>query len=85
MHSPPRVTAHTSTLQFTASTRLFSATLHSLLPGSTRSSTISMRPLAKGSRFKKPGYLSRRSISMAACFSGFTDMESASRSRILYT
>ena len=80
---PPRSTAQTSTLQrmiFGMSTR---RTLRSLLLASTRSSTISVRPLAKVSLRRKPGYFSSRSISVAAWFSGLMSMDRPKVSRIL--
>ena len=76
-------TAQTSTLHLTMLLRFCSRMLHSLLCSSTISSTISTRPLAKVSRFRNPGYLSMRSISMAACCSGFTVSDSANRSRMV--
>ena len=80
---PPRSTAQTRTLHLTMDRRSASFTLHSLLLASTRSSTISVRPLAKVSRRRKPGYFSSRSISVAAWFSGLMSMDRPKRSRIL--
>ena len=75
MAVPLRNTAQTSTRQLTMLFMSLRATLHSLLVLSMRSSTISIRPLAKVSRFKKPGYCKRYAISWAACFSGLMVMD----------
>ncbi len=74
---PPRSTAHTSTRHLTMPDISASGILHSLLPGSMRSSTICTLPLAKVSRRRKPGNFSSRSISTAACCSGFTAIDRA--------
>ena len=55
------------------------------LPGRRASSTISTRPLAKESRFKKEGNWSSRKISLAAVRSGLIIMLRPSSSFIRYS
>ena len=75
MAVPSRRTAQTSTRHLTMLARSMRETSRSLLSSSTRSSTISVRPLAKMSRRRKPGNCSRRWIYLAACFSGLIAMD----------
>ena len=82
MTVPLRSTVQISTLHLMMVFSSCSATRLSLLAASTRSSTISSRPRANESRRRNPGKLSSRSISMAACRSGFTISDSANTSRI---
>ena len=70
--SPARTTAHTSTRHLVTLLKLESATSFKGLSLPILSSTSSVRPLAKVSRRKKPGYFKSRSISKAACRSGLT-------------
>ena len=59
------------------------ATFSSGLRSKTRSSTISTRPFANVSRFKKPGNCRRRKISFAASRSGLMMSERPNSPRII--
>ena len=84
--SPPRTTAHTSTLQpVTRSIWCRGVPSSFFAPPVSRISTSSTTPLAKRSRRRKPGYFKSLSISAAVLRSGFTVSDRANRSRLLCT